>query len=573
MSDSKPTPVDHDELRSALYSSLNALNLLVEFGLTSQSRTQLIHEALLILVRDEKFEYCAFYHEKDQSIVVESQVSVDEEFVVAECDDLLPQLILAEQDLLQKQFLAFKHSAKPQAIQIHKLTGQRCHMLCAGLATANGVGGMLVAFHYDESFFDAWHERTLKIYSKTLLQLLTSQTSRVEMERLVSERTIELKVASDVSSRHSQAKSEFLASMSHEIRTPMNSILGFSQLLQADSKHPLSSEQGQYVQFIIDSGAHLLDLINDVLDMSKIESGLLELNLQTISLSKFIDDICNMFKLRCIKKGLQWRLKYDLAEGLYVTMDGKKVRQVLLNLISNAIKFTETGYVQLSVFESASNQYQFEVLDTGMGLSNAEIQEIFKPFVQQKAGEKFGGTGLGLSIAQKHVQLMGGEIEVASQPDQGACFSFKLTLQGENSDAIQHEKFLGKLAEGQHVVALVVDDENSNRLILAELLQEAGIEVHEACDGEKAVACLQDQRVDIIFMDNEMPIMTGLEAMGHILKMSHQPKCIAVSAAVLEEDYKRYREAGFDDVIAKPFEFRTVFDCLSKQLGVSFEYL
>jgi len=561
MSESPQNPIAHDELRSALYSSLNALNLLVEFGLTSQNRTQLIHEALLILVRDEKFEYCAFFHEKNQAMKVESQVSVDEEFVVAECDDLLPQLILAEQELLQDQFLTFKRSAKPNGIQIHRLKGHQCHMLCAALAMANGVGGMLVAFHYDESFFDAWHERTLKIYSKTLLQLLTSQTSRVEMERLVSERTMELKVASEVSSRHSQAKSEFLASMSHEIRTPMNSILGFSQLLQADSKHPLSSEQGQYVQFIIDSGAHLLDLINDVLDMSKIESGLLELNMQTISLSKFIDDICNMFKLRCIKKGLQWRLKYDIAEGLYVTMDAKKVRQVLLNLISNAVKFTESGYIQLSVFEAGRNQYQ------------SEMKEIFKPFVQKQAGEKFGGTGLGLSIAQKHVQLMGGEIEVTSQPDQGACFGFKLTLHGENSDSIQHEKFLGKLAEGQHVVALVVDDENSNRLILAELLQEAGIEVHEACDGEKAMACLQDQRVDIIFMDNEMPIMTGLEAMGLILKMSHQPKCIAVSAAVLEEDYKRYREAGFDDVIAKPFEFRTVFDCLSKQLGVTFEYL
>ncbi|MEY8263158.1 MAG: ATP-binding protein [Bermanella sp.] len=573
MSDSQNKPMDHDELRSALYSSLNALNLLVEFGLTSRNRTQLIHEALLILVRDEKFEYCAFYHEKAQMITVESQVSVDEEFALARCDDLLPQLISAEQDKLQQQFLSFKHSAKANGIQLSKLTGDGCYMLCASLAPDSGQGGMLVSFHYDEHFFDAWHERTLRIYCKTLLQLLISQTSRVEMERLVAERTIELKVANEVSKRHSQAKSEFLASMSHEIRTPMNSILGFSQLLQADSKQPLSSEQGQYVQFILDSGAHLLDLINDVLDMSKIESGLLELNMQTLSLSKFIDDICNMFKLRCIKKGLQWRLKYDIADGLYVTMDGKKVRQVLLNLISNAIKFTESGFVQLSVFEVSRHQYQFEVLDTGMGLSAPEIQEIFKPFVQEKAGEQFGGTGLGLSIAQKHVQLMGGDIKVTSEPDQGACFSFKLSLLGENSERVHHEKFLGKLAAGQHVVALVVDDENSNRLILVELLQEAGIEVHEACDGEQAMACLQDQRVDIIFMDNEMPIMTGLEALGHILKMPLQPKCVAVSAAVLEEDYKRYKEAGFDDVIAKPFEFRTVLECLSKQLGVSFEYL
>ncbi len=560
-----------DELQSSLYASLNALNLLVEAGLSAHDEVGLINDALRILVRHEKFEYCALYKEKDHKLIVEAQVSVDSEFSAAGCEDILPLFIQIEQNALELQFENFKKTTSGQ-IQVVKINGQKCYMLCAYLVGVNGGGGMLVSFHEQADFFNIWHERTLNLYVKTLMQLLASRSNTAELERVVSERTQELKVASEVASRHSQAKSEFLASMSHEIRTPMNSILGFSQLLQADSKRPLSSEQAQYVQYITDSGVHLLDLINDVLDMSKIESGLLELDVQTVLLSKFIDDICNMFKLRCIKKGLEWQLNYDLMDGLSVVMDAKKVRQVLLNLISNAIKFTTKGFVRLSVFESNTNEYQFEVTDSGMGISKLEIKDIFKPFVQKEAGVKFGGTGLGLSIAQKHVQLMGGNIQVTSSPNDGACFEFRLKLQGQDSESQSHEKFLGKLAPGQHVVALVVDDESSNRLVLVELLQEAGIEVHEACDGQKAIECLHDHRVDIIFMDNEMPIMTGLEALGHILKMNHQPKCIAVSGAVLEADYNRYQQAGFDDVIAKPFEFRTVYECLNKQLGVVFEF-
>ncbi len=568
---SLPTFIN-DEHRAALHSSFNALNLLVEFGLTSQNRTQLIHEALLILVRNEKFEYCAFYSEQSAVVRVESQVSVDEEFALSKSENLLPKMIYDDQDVIRTQFKKFRDEPCANNIPVIKLQGKKSTILCASLTSSSGFCGMLVAFHYDAGFFDVWHERTLKVYTKTLYQLLAGQSNRKELEALVNKRTLELKRASEEALRQSQAKSEFLASMSHEIRTPMNSILGFSQLLQADRKNTLSEEHGQYVQYILDSGVHLLDLINDVLDMSKIESGQLELNMQSISLAKFIEDIANMFKLRCTKKGLEWREEYKFNEKQVVTMDGKKVRQVLLNLISNAIKFTQSGFVQLSVLEASPGQFQFEVTDSGMGMTVEEMEEIFEPFVQKEAGQKYGGTGLGLSIAQKHVQLMGGDIEVSAQVDNGACFRFGLNLQEDKDENLLHEKNLGKLVSGQNVVALVVDDEKSNRLILAELLQEAGIEVHEASDGAQAVDCLENHNIDIIFMDNEMPIMTGLEALSLILKMENQPKCIAVSASVLEDDYKRYRDAGFDDVIAKPFQFSTVFECLTAQLGVQFEY-
>ncbi|MEH6346777.1 MAG: response regulator [Bermanella sp.] len=561
-----------DEMRAGLHSSLNAITLLVEHGLNGSSQLELIGEALLILVRDEKFEYCAFFSEEFGQAKLEAKVSVDEEFGITQGQDLLPGFISEETESIERLFAKLKGKPLPTEDIIFNIEGRHCSMMCASLCSHGVISGLLVAFHIESDFFDAWHERTLKIYSKTLQHLLAGQSNICELEKQVEIRTQELKAASDEAYKHSQAKSEFLASMSHEIRTPMNAILGFSQLLQIDAAEPLTEGQEEYVQHILESGNHLLELIDDVLDMSKIESGLVKLNKQSVFLYKLIEDISYMYAIRCKDKGLQWRVNNDLEKTTLVHMDVQRVRQILVNLISNSIKFTETGFVELKVIKLAQGDYHFEVSDSGMGMSDVEMTEVFEPFVQKGAGIKHGGTGLGLSISQKHAQLMGSEIKVKSKLNDGACFSFDLPLENTNESDKKPKKVVSHLVEGQNIRALVVDDEKTSRVLLLGLLEGIGIQVYEASNGIEALRQLKNNSIDIIFLDIQMPIMTGLEALNYIVKMVDKPKCVAVSAFIKEEDVKRYLDSGFHDVISKPFQFDTIFNCLQKQLSVEFKY-
>ena len=561
-----------DELRAGLHSSLKAINMLVELGVESNSSAELLNEALHILINNERFEYCAFYGDCDIAFDPIAQASVDQEFAIEGGDDLLPSLISAERDGLFDLVQGIKAKKVLFENQVLKIDGRKSQMICAGLLSNGEYTGLLVAFHPENSFFNSWHERTLKTFSRMLQHLLDGQANRVLLERKVQKRTEELKVASDEAYKHSQAKSEFLASMSHEIRTPMNAILGFSQLLKMDATEPLTSGQDEYVQHILESGTHLLELINDVLDMSKIESGLLELNLQSVSLGKVIQDINQMFSLRCHEKGLLWQVENSISSDVMVEMDVQRVRQILVNLISNSIKFTESGFVKLKVFKESEEQYQFAVSDSGMGMSPQEMAEVFEPFVQKGAGIKHGGTGLGLSISQKHAQLMGSVIKVESELGKGACFSFALPISHISEIIEPNSKVVSHLIEGQNIRALVVDDEKTSRILLLSLLEEIGVQVCEACNGVEALKQLKNNSIDIIFLDIQMPIMTGLEALNYIVGMDVKPKCIAVSAFIKKDDVERYKEAGFHDVITKPFKFDTIFNCLQKQLAVEFKY-
>jgi len=394
------------------------------------------------------------------------------------------------------------------------------------------------------------------------------------LEEKVRQRTIELAHARDQALAANKAKSVFLANMSHEIRTPMNAVLGYTQILLRNPG--LIKEQRDSLQIIESSGNHLLGLINDILDISKIEAGAMELRPENFYLDDLIKSVAAMFKIRCEQKNLGWRVEDTLGEHLLVHADQGKLRQILINLLGNAVKFTETGEVVLRIIRVAEEIYRIEAIDTGPGIPPAAQAVIFEPFQQEKAGFDKGGTGLGLAITKRQVELMQGRINVNSELGTGSCFSVELPLpagHGEITHSTTRAQVL-RLAEGYHVKALVVDDVKENRDILSRMLNDVGVEVLEAINGQEAVNSLHKQLSDIVFMDIRMPVMGGTEALQCIRQefAEAQLPCVAISASTLRHQSKQILEDGFNDFISKPFRFEEVYDCLVKFLKVEFEY-
>ncbi len=401
------------------------------------------------------------------------------------------------------------------------------------------------------------------------------------LEDKVKVRTQELAEARDHALAANQAKSIFLANMSHEIRTPMNAILGYAQILQRDSQ--LNVEQRENIQIIENSGNHLLALINDILDLSKIEAGAMALNLEQFNLFKLIRNVASMFSIQCENKGLEWRVAYQLPENLLLYGDQGKLRQILINLLGNAVKFTQQGHVLLQVDQVATmgkhqNQYRFLVKDTGRGISQTAQQRIFEPFQQETLDPNQGGTGLGLAISKRQVDLMAGEIYLQSSPQQGSCFTVLLPLvvkqATETAERIEQPIKTVHLADGEKVNALVVDDIKENRDILAKILRDIGANVYSAADGEQALALIKQQPLDIVFSDIRMPKVDGI-ALIHQLKQDNLTKnlpCIAISASTLLHQNQNVLAAGYDNFIAKPFEFSAIYRCLADYLQVQFVY-
>ena len=369
-------------------------------------------------------------------------------------------------------------------------------------------------------------------------------------------------------------KSQFLANMSHEIRTPLNAILGYAQLLDGDSK--LSSEQRQSVQTIATSGNHLLGLINDVLDLSKIESGREKLFPVDFDLAELMVELRTMFRLRCEQKGLAWEVETEPG-GRRVHGDENKLRQVLVNLLGNAVKFTEAGRVGFSLTVRPEDRYLFEVFDTGPGIPEAQQAAIFEPFYQTDGGVRKGGTGLGLAIAHRHVQLMGGELGGESAPGSGTRFTFSLTLPpAREADRSESDAWsqVAHLASGCSVDALVVDDVAENRALLGRMLRRVGVEVRLAENGLQAVARCGEGVPDIVFMDIRMADMSGQETRQRLIEAHGEGRMVmvAVSASVLEHEHRSYLEAGFDAFIDKPVQMWKVYACLTEHLGVTYTY-
>jgi two-component system, sensor histidine kinase and response regulator len=391
------------------------------------------------------------------------------------------------------------------------------------------------------------------------------------------ERDAELRRAKESAEAATRAKSEFLANMSHELRTPLNGVLGYAQLLQRDGS--LSGPQREALEAIAKCGSQLLDLINDVLDLSRIEAGRLEIEERPADLEKLVTDVKFVVAEAAERKGL--RLTTSIAEDVprWVVLDDRHLRQVLLNLLGNAVKFTAAGEVWLAIEADGPGRLVFEVSDTGVGIEPAALTEIFAAFAQTRSGAAAGGTGLGLTISDHLIRRMGGTLEVESVLGRGSRFWFTLPLvaapadsRSGGADADTAVPLDARLAPGQRVTALVVDDSTANRHILAGLLESAGVSVITAEGGVEGISLAQAHRPDVVFMDLKMNDLDGLEATRRLAQnpATASIPVIAVTASAFGDVRQTARAAGCVDYLSKPIRVQLLLGMLHKHLGVRF---
>ncbi len=405
-------------------------------------------------------------------------------------------------------------------------------------------------------------------------------------ERKQAEETLQkAKEAADAANR---AKTEFLANMSHELRTPLNAILGFTQIMNRDSS--LNPEQQEHLRIINRSGEHLLSLINDILEMSKIEAGRTTLNEKSFDLIRLLSSLSEMLQLKASEKDLKIRIEYAPNLPQYVRTDESKLRQVLINLLGNAIKFTEAGSVTLRASAAVNSSKQqisdneqvtieFEIEDTGQGIAPDEINQLFQVFGQTETGRKSQqGTGLGLAISKKFVQLMGGDITVSSTVGIGTKFAFNIQsrlAQSHEVEAIQETRKVIGLAPNQpEYRILVVEDVKVSRILLVKLLASVGFFVREAANGHEAIALWSSWQPHLIFMDMLMPSMDGYEATKYIKEQlnGQATPIVALTTGAFEEQRSFVLSAGCDDFIRKPFREEIIFEKIAQYLGLKYIY-
>ena len=392
----------------------------------------------------------------------------------------------------------------------------------------------------------------------------------------IYESNIELEKAKGIAEKSSVAKSEFLSTINHELRTPLHVVVGYSELLENTS---LDENQKQYVKSILSGSSSLLEIINDVLDFSKAESGRLEVKKTEMNLSFFLEEIKNMFKKNFLDKGLYFEIKAPDNLPEYIFMDEYRLKQILLNLLSNAVKFTENGGVKLAVevLPTGKPRYvniNFLVIDTGIGIPEINHEKIFEQFVQQEGQDnrKYGGTGLGLAISKKIALLLNGTISLASSVNKGSVFTLSL-----NEVETQTETLENKLQNEQYdvqlkpAVILIADDIIENRELIKSYLESYSIKFIEAENGAQSVESAIKYHPDLILMDIKMPEMDGIEATRRIKKeraLENIP-IIALSAASVAGENLQQNEALFDGFLTKPLSIKLLLKILRKYIGIS----
>ena len=399
-----------------------------------------------------------------------------------------------------------------------------------------------------------------------------------ELELRVLDRTSELSVARDEAINANRSKSEFLANMSHEIRTPLTAVIGFAESL-LDSSHSME-ERVDSINRIIQAGKHLLRIINEILDLSKIEANRLEIEYIPFSLVDVLRDIYSLVNLQATEKGLNFNIVYETPVPSKIKSDPVRLKQILLNLCNNAIKFTKEGSVNVKITcDLNAEMLTIKVLDSGIGLSQEQLAKLFKPFSQADASttRKYGGTGLGLHLSKQLAEKLGGTLSVESVQDVGSCFTLTIStgrLSGtemltsspvfDHLDAVQNNKSKPLRLEGR---VLVTEDNQDNQRLVSILLKRMGVEYEIANNGKEAVAKAENNKFDVILMDVQMPIMDGLTATRLLRQQGYTGPIIALTANAMQQEKQDCFDAGCNDVCTKPIDHAAFGKVLSKYLG------
>jgi PAS domain S-box-containing protein len=428
----------------------------------------------------------------------------------------------------------------------------------------------------------------ITLLKKTEIALRESETKLREqanlLEQRVEERTRALKLAKEAAESASRSKATFLANMSHELRTPLNAILGFAQLMLYDQD--LNEQNQSDLQIICNSGNHLLTMINDILEMSKLEAGGIFLREQECDLTDIIDTAKDMLHLKALEKKLDFEVIIHPHTPRLIYTDEGKLRQILINLVGNAIKFTDLGHVYVRVFVQNNLHIYFEVEDTGSGISDSEMATLFQPFVQTDSGRRSQeGTGLGLSISYNYVHLMGGEMSVTSTVGKGSTFSFYIPLkplESNKSESIRSSnRVVGLQSNQTNYRILIAEDIRLNRQLLTRILSPLGFEVREVNNGIEAIAVWQSWSPHLIWMDARMPMLNGSEAASAIraieaernIPYAERVKMIALTASLVNSEEEDLSTYGFDGFVTKPFTEDLVFEEMARHLNLQYIYL